>query len=579
MCLAANMPLLEAGSKLNTVALVTMHMFFFVAPGLTKSRTYNNSVEDIPDNISNDTTLLDLSSNNLANADFGKLNGLQLESLTMQTCQLTSFPNLSAVGSTLTNLDLRYNQIRNISLSLLEVLSVLEYLDIADNLFTEFPNLSPVGDTLLILQFRVNPAVKSVDAEDVAQLTVLKDLDISFSHELVIHDLSPLADTLQRMIANGISININSSITNSFRNFPMLNSLMIQNTHLTTLPDLSTSCDKLQYLLLADNDIKSIDPLHFAKCTIMNTLALNLNELTALPNITAMGQTLQFLNLSANNISQLNQDFMLAQSALVSVNLQSNVLSEFPDVSNSGSTLTSLLLGSNQITYIEPGILRSLTQLTSLDLSDNQLSSFPDVSAPVLTSLNLARNKLRAVPTFHNFGESLVHLYLGENEISEVDSDAFAGLGNLQTLALNNTNLTAVPGIQDLPSLTVLTLANTSVTTLEPKISLHLGKLYTLDLRNTELVEVPSMCPESPFTLYLDNNLNLDLCDSKMAWLKQTFFTVTYTDQMCNATGKMWSATSFEELLDVHTPSVPGDVKGAYSFYIASYTADFLFLY
>ena len=232
-----------------------------------------------------------------------------------------------------------------------------------------------------------------------------------------------------------------------------------------------------------------------------------------------MGQSLKSLNLTLNRIDQIDQDYMRAQTALETFEMAHNMLAVFPDVSRTGNTLTTIRLTNNFITNISPTVMMGHVNLVSLDLGKNQLTSFPEVILPKLTSLVLSENRF-----------------------------------------------TALPDIQYLTSLTSFSVATNPVTISSPRVIIPYGKLQTVDLRNTELNELPTMCPEGSLTLLLENSTQLDLCSRKMAWLKQTFFTVTYTDVMCNTTGKMWSATSFDELLVIssQSSSQPGDVKRMY---------------
>ena len=172
-------------------------------------------------------------------------------------------------------------------------------------------------------------------------------------------------------------------------------------------------------------------------------------------------------------------------------------------------------LNTNLISIIDSAVLGKLINLAILDMANNQLTSFPNVPLPKLATLDLEGNLLTAIPSFSGF-----------------------------------------------PSLSALQLDNNPIRMISPRTSAHLGKVSTVDLRNTEVVEIPTMCPENSLTLKLENNAKLDLCSSKMAWLKQNFFTVTYTDVMCNQTGKMWSNTTFEELIASHPAPDLGDVRG-----------------
>ena len=403
-----------------------------------------------------------------------------------------------------------------------------------------------------------------ITASDVEPLTNLTTLSLGNNFDLVIENLSPLGDTLLELYIPGCDVEATSSIENVIRNFSMLQTLILSGRNLVNFPDLSTSCSALATVYADNNALESINSSSIDKCTAMEAFMAPENLLTSLPNITAMGQTLKTLILHTNRISELNQDFMRAQTTLWRVEMYNNKLDVFPDLFSSGNRVKTLLLDTNQIPSVDPAVFATLINLESLDLSDNLLTTFPDVPLPLLTSLNLGKNKFTVMPTFTRLGESLIDLQLNHNDIHVIYTNDLSCLRKLETLNLDFTKLSAIPDLQYLSHLISLSLANTPIKTASPRASAHLGKLLTLDLQNTSLVEIPTMCPGSSLTLQLEDSPNLDLCSSKMAWLKQNFFTVTYTDVMCTELGKMWREATFEELLAVHPAPEAGDVNRRY---------------
>ena len=214
-------------------------------------------------------------------------------------------------------------------------------------------------------------------------------------------------------------------------------------------------------------------------------------------------------------------------------------------------------------------ILQHLTALTSLDLQENLLTEIGDVSLPLLESLYLNNNAFDTFPSFRKLGKSLTSLNLASNNLN-VNKIDLAGLELLETLSLSNTNLSAIPDIRVCTSLKELNLEGSNIQTTSPHALAYMGtRLQLLNLKSTKLTELPTVCPGNTFNLDIsDTDDTLDLCSRKMAWLKQMFFNITYTDVMCSELGKMWSAVSFLELLldppppSTQSPSPPkaGDV-------------------
>ena len=438
-----------------------------------------------------------------------------MESIIIQSNQFTTFPNLEVIGSTLTHIDLSTNSINTVAENALDGLLVLEELNLASNVFTAFPDLTPVGATLLKLSINKND-LQVITSSDVEPLIILTELDVSINYNLIVEDLSPLGDTLDFFFASQCR---ETQFINTFHNFPKLSNLIIAGALQTEFPNLSTVCGKLTYINVRNNIINQVNTSSIDQCIALEHLGVENNKLTSVPNITATGHSLKLLNLTLNRIDEIDQDYMRAQTALETIEIAHNMLTLFPNVSRSGNTLTTIRLANNLITNISSTVMMRLVNLVSLDLGKNQLTSFPELIRPKLTFLVLSENRF-----------------------------------------------TSLPDIQYLTSLTSLSVTTNPVTTSSPRIVIPYGKLQTVDLRNTELTELPTMCPKSSLTLLLENSTQLDLCSSKMAWFKQTFFTVIYTDVMCNTTGKMWSATSFDELLVIssQSSSQPGDVKRMY---------------
>ena len=81
-------------------------------------RTYAG-LQEIPDGIPANTESIRLGRNELANADFSKLSGLPvLTTVHLRHNDLTSFPNLTVVGTTLEDIDLNSNMITHIPAAL-----------------------------------------------------------------------------------------------------------------------------------------------------------------------------------------------------------------------------------------------------------------------------------------------------------------------------------------------------------------------------------------------------------------------------------------------------------------------------
>ena len=160
---------------------------------LTSFLLDSNQITTIPDEhlpVSSKVTKMSLSSNNL-----------------------TAFPNLTSVKSTLTYLDLSYNHILLKSLNILKGFSSLAKLFMKDCGMSKMPNLTWAADTILKVQLN-NNNITEFDTAMTSGLNILRELHLdgnlisSFSLEIV-------------------------------KRFPALEKLNLQNNQLLSLQDIN----------------------------------------------------------------------------------------------------------------------------------------------------------------------------------------------------------------------------------------------------------------------------------------------------------------------------------------------------
>ena len=124
------------------------------------------------------------------------------------------------------------------------------------------------------------------------------------------------------------------------------------------------------------------------------------------------------------------------------------------------------------------GSISSLTNLSSLDsiyLSNNQLSDIVSNAFIGLVNLNyiyINNNQLTNISSFANLS-NLYALYLDNNQLTSIPSNAFAGLSNIQDITLNNNKLTTISSntFNWLSTLSYLTLNDNRLTTLPENLS------------------------------------------------------------------------------------------------------------
>ncbi len=133
-----------------------------------------------------------------------------------------------------------------------------------------------------------------------------------------------------------------------------------------------------------------------------------------------------------------------------------------------------------------------------LDLQNNQLTTIESNAFAGITNLkvlDLANNQLSTIESNAFAGlTSLEDLDLTNNQLSTIESNAFAGLTNLENLNLNNNQLITVESnaFAGLTSLEGLYLQNSQLTTIESNAFAGITNLKVLDLANNQLSTIES---------------------------------------------------------------------------------------
>eukprot|EP01097_Dermamoeba_algensis_P009646 TRINITY_DN6884_c0_g1_i1.p1 TRINITY_DN6884_c0_g1~~TRINITY_DN6884_c0_g1_i1.p1 ORF type:complete len:553 (-),score=112.86 TRINITY_DN6884_c0_g1_i1:169-1827(-) len=155
------------------------------------------------------------------------------------------------------------------------------------------------------------------------------------------------------------------------------------------------------------------------------------------------------------------------------------------------SLLKTLDLSHNKLTLL-PQSLSSLSNLQELNFLGNQIAEIEEgLVLPLLSSLNLSRNKLVSFGKVCRISSKLTHLYLSFNRIQRI-SKSTKTLRNLLELTLNNNQIKEIPP-QTLSSLSMLAYLDLSFNKLRdfPEELTKLSFLSTLLLRNNQLSSLP----------------------------------------------------------------------------------------
>lgn len=177
------------------------------------------------------------------------------------------------------------------------------------------------------------------------------------------------------------------------------------------------------------------------------TINLSSNRLEMLPDDRFADLDVNSLDLSSNQISRISPDAFRDLIRLSSISLSRNRLrtlsaSLFGPVKMS---LETLELAENQLGEMETSRLTNvftrLTQLRKLDLSSNRLVDPPDLSSiSHLEYLDLRGNLLESLADDDTLEvllpDSLVELYLDDNQLKHISENWFENLVSLRYLSI-----------------------------------------------------------------------------------------------------------------------------------------------
>lgn len=437
------------------------------APKLEKLNLANNRISILGDKALsglNSLKELDLADNQLAALPTTLFNeSASLEKLFLQNNSLTLLPSGIFEGLTdLIVLNLSRNAISTHLLSE-QTFSGLARLQVLDLSWNQLSKIE-ASTFAQLAQLRVlslnNNHIHTVKSESFVQMPRLNLLSLSFNK---IEELSVIfgneATTTGEQRGEGISTSSFSSslsslsldhnrlrsVSLSAESVSYLKDLALNDNNLVAVPDFVSHARELRTVDLGDNHIEEISAKDFEGLAHLYGLRLSGNKLETVDNATFANLSgLHILNLAHNRLGDLEGGALHHLVELRALRLDNNRLKDLNGLVASLGKLQWLNVSSNELAWFDYAFIPA--SLEWLDMSHNEvteLGNFYDLQNFRLATLQAGFNAVRAV-TVESFPRSLRHIYMNNNELSEIEPFSFAKMENLVQVDLSSNFIQSV---------------------------------------------------------------------------------------------------------------------------------------
>ena len=234
-------------------------------------------------------------------------------------------------------------------------------------------------------------------------------------------------------------------------------------------------------------------PGHFSELKQLTDLSLDYCKIRHMPTRAFSGLS----NLRSLKINSHNSEW-----SSILMDMDKDVFADL-------NSLVDLDLTSNSIWSLPLQTFCSMPRLKSLNMSQNHLLDITDLGLGLHTSdeaqpdqdcakktleeLDLSRNFISSLRQgdLHQTAASLKKLHLGNNRLTYLSDDAFAGMTNLQVLNMADNQLAALPptvfNLSGGGELQELHLQNNSLTLVTPELFHGLNNLVLLNLSHNAI--------------------------------------------------------------------------------------------
>nr|WHT11148.1 toll like receptor 22 [Oostethus manadensis] len=389
--------------------------------------------------------------------------------------------SVSCTIPTLTQLQIRNNNLKLVDSGLLRLCSSVTELDLAQNL------IQGISDD----SFRAIQGLKSLSLSRnklplvppaIRNLTRLLELDLSSNNitSLGCHDFAGLGKLRVLSLYQNFITTVKQCV---FKDLRRLQVLKIQTNQITRLNDaFKRYLPNLRQLLLDRNKLTTIEGGEFEGLQSLQNLSLHGNQINKLKNGCFRGLTmLTDILLQSNDIreSEINQDVFndlvnLRRLVLLDNHIKYNTSAALPKPPFSRLSRLETLAMAGQHSrakyYLPRNFLQGLTNLLVFDTRNVQLLSLHRdmfMPTPLLQKLDISANELTDVsPHLFNPIRNLRRLYISRTSLQSLDFLKEANLTKLEFLQARRNQYSVITKEQldSLPALVYLDLQGNSFT-------------------------------------------------------------------------------------------------------------------
>ncbi|XP_070545787.1 leucine-rich repeat-containing G-protein coupled receptor 5-like [Ptychodera flava] len=401
------------------------------------------------------------------------------------------------IGPNTTMLDLSANNISFLPARAFEHLPHLMELRLADNKLSDLPASAFQGlHRLKILKLQIN-RMTTVPADALQDLPNLVNLhlDANDLRDVPAHSFQGLHSLRHLWLESNFLTEVPVEAINRC---PSLEAITLALNNITSIPDNAfVNLTRLMVLLLNDNQIGFMGDSALNGLERLRDLLLHNNLISEFPVAISVLGNLEELDLERNRIPYIRDHAFAGNPELMTLKLLGNKIQTVGKYAFSNMPRLEKLVLSAASDLIEFPDLTGSYNIETLHLDRGSLHSVPDNLCqllPKLKSLDLHSNKIPAIPDLSECHQLRI-INLGGNNVVSLEGGPLKDLNKLRDLTLNNNDLKYLPkdAFEGLNQLQYLDLKGNYIEDIHPEAFAPLESLVDLNLADNRFPELPTI--------------------------------------------------------------------------------------